>query len=430
MWRGRACVIFVSSLLGGALSTSCRDVLEIDSHFKRVAINAAEGGVIEVFADESPRWAGTRLVIPADALASDCEITLDLLAESIALAPDVAAGPAVMWGPAGTEFHGGAALTLPLAIPDGRERAAVFVEVLEDDGRRRQYFQPKVQIDAPAAFTTLSVTTFSAFQNGARGCPSSLQPSERMEPMCPPGTHCVDGICELVDAAEPEVCDDALDNDADGTIDCDDYDCTNFPACAVDCRGERGGPAYRDQCGVCDADATNDDLTCSLVCGDGFIRGREQCDRQVDNNDGTYGSCNPDCTFAPYCGDGIVDAVEACDDGGRGGCTLDCSATAAICAVPSDCAKVGANIALWTGYETKQPTLAWTGSDFGAVWLARIGSMPAGVDWRLYFARLATDGTKLTADIELDRNLKAGADPPQMRWTGTALRSFGSSEAR
>src|SRR5207248_1198608 len=42
---------------------------------------------------------------------------------------------------------------------------------------------------------------------------------------------CTAGVCVGTSHCTPEVCDDGIDNDGDGLVDCSDPDCATFPAC-------------------------------------------------------------------------------------------------------------------------------------------------------------------------------------------------------
>src|SRR5262249_51750606 len=60
------------------------------------------------------------------------------------------------------------------------------------------------------------------------------------------------------------------------------------------------------------------------VCGDGRIRGAEECD---DGNTTDGDGCDSNCTLTA-CGDGVVTGAEACDDGNPypgDGCESDCT---------------------------------------------------------------------------------------------------------
>lgn len=92
--------------------------------------------------------------------------------------------------------------------------------------------------------------------------------------------------------AEPEICDDTLDNDGDGAGDCADSDCADTDICAVcgdgnltgseTCEGgvadlscvDLGYSAGDLSCADCQLDAS----ACYGSCGDGVVQGAEQCD--------------------------------------------------------------------------------------------------------------------------------------------------------
>lgn len=112
-----------------------------------------------------------------------------------------------------------------------------------------------------------------------------------------------------VESIGPEICDNSIDDDLDGAIDCLDPDCSNAPAC-------------------------------SGQCGDGVVDAGEGCDDgNRDNTDGcpddpaAGGTCQP-----ASCGDShLYDGIEECDTADLGGATcqslgfaggtLSCSAT-------------------------------------------------------------------------------------------------------
>jgi hypothetical protein len=101
-------------------------------------------------------------------------------------------------------------------------------------------------------------------------------------------------------------CDDSVDNDGDGRVDCDDTDCWGTPQCP------------------------------EAQCGDGVAAGSEECDGsdldgwtcQELGYDGGALSCGADCTLVttgctgdPVCGNGFIDAGEPCDGAALGGAT-------------------------------------------------------------------------------------------------------------
>lgn len=72
-----------------------------------------------------------------------------------------------------------------------------------------------------------------------------------------------------------------------------------------DCNGVPGGPAYLDDCGICDNDPSNDNITCADCYGnpnggigdadsDGVCDDVDQCPGEDDNKD-TRGTGKPDC---------------------------------------------------------------------------------------------------------------------------------------
>ena len=53
---------------------------------------------------------------------------------------------------------------------------------------------------------------------------------------------------------------------------------------------------------------------CNAICGDGLVRGKEECDAGEDNGKVESG-CSKLCTIVPYCGNGKLEYPEVCDDG-------------------------------------------------------------------------------------------------------------------
>jgi hypothetical protein len=124
-----------------------------------------------------------------------------------------------------------------------------------------------------------------------------------------------DGTCawDQLDCGgpQPEICDDGLDNDGDGAIDCADPDCATFPGCASDfCPGYAGANTCcqnSDPCGwaadgYCDCDGT-----CAWDQPDCGGPQPEICDDGLDNDgDGAVDCADPDCATFPGCGGGCV----------------------------------------------------------------------------------------------------------------------------
>ncbi len=135
-------------------------------------------------------------------------------------------------------------------------------------------------------------------------------------------THASDpvGAWAQVTAPPAEICDDTIDNDEDGMVDCDDQDCNLDPACEVVAVPE-----------VCD-DGMDNDLDGFIDCSDPDCATDPACEQlpETETNctdgldedgDGAIDCADDDCAAAPscqepdpVCGNGIIEADEECDD--------------------------------------------------------------------------------------------------------------------
>ena len=63
--------------------------------------------------------------------------------------------------------------------------------------------------------------------------------------------------------------------------------------------------------------------SCDAICGDGLVRGDEECDIKdhIDDDTAKKAGCVK-CKITPYCGNGKIETGEQCDGGA--GCTADC----------------------------------------------------------------------------------------------------------
>lgn len=112
-----------------------------------------------------------------------------------------------------------------------------------------------------------------------------------------------------------EDCDDGLDNDRNGLIDCADPICLDEELRCAACGDGEVSSVFGEDCDdgnlqngdACDAD-------CSFPCGDGSRNDEDEvCD---DGNQASGDGCEPDCTLTfPGCGNGVLDSGEPCDDG-------------------------------------------------------------------------------------------------------------------
>ncbi len=107
----------------------------------------------------------------------------------------------------------------------------------------------------------------------------------------------------------PEICDNGIDDDRDGYVDCDDQDCWNHPHCT-------GNPAEE----ICD-NGMDDDGDGLVDCDDPDCEEHpycttnpvEICDNGMDDDgDGLVDCDDPDCEEHPYC---TTNPVEICDNG-------------------------------------------------------------------------------------------------------------------
>lgn len=147
-----------------------------------------------------------------------------------------------------------------------------------------------------------------------------IKPSDAAVDVRPLDDGSFDGDADST--VEDEICNDGIDNDQDGDIDCDDSDCLGDPSCGeicgdgldndgdgdTDCEdSECFGPACPEVCGDGldndgdgATDCDDDDCygsTCPEVCGDG------------EDNDGDGSTdCNDDDCYGPAC-------AEVCGDG-------------------------------------------------------------------------------------------------------------------
>lgn len=151
--------------------------------------------------------------------------------------------------------------------------------------------------------------------------------------ICGPGMLSCDdeeAFCDPIQDPVAEVCDDWMDNDCDGDVDCDDDDCAEDPACFSDsCEGFCGETPNEGDCwcdaacffvgdcceGVCDACA--DQLTengSEGTCGDEVD---SDCDGVVDCED-------EDCTGDLLCIEpNSCDGVDICGGQSTGECWCD-----------------------------------------------------------------------------------------------------------
>lgn len=146
---------------------------------------------------------------------------------------------------------------------------------------------------------------------------------------------CADPDCWTLLSQCPEICDDGVDNNRDGFVDCRDWTCAESEACQEDC-----------------ADGVDNDMDGDVDCADSdclwVSSCAEICDDGVDNNGNGLTDCEEErCQLPAYCegdyssagdmgmctdgidndGNGLIDCEEAaCVD--VVGCIEDCTSSA------------------------------------------------------------------------------------------------------
>jgi hypothetical protein len=168
---------------------------------------------------------------------------------------------------------------------------------------------------------------------------------------CATGSFCGDAACDssedqcscAADCGSPSAnevpnstCQDGVDNDCGGGVDCADSDCSADPACST-----------TPSCGDGTCNGSEDQCSCAVDCGTPPASEvpNSTCQDGVDNDCGGGIDCadadctsDPACTTTPFCGDGTCDSNED-----QCSCAVDCGAPpaseAGLCTdgVDNDC---------------------------------------------------------------------------------------------
>ena len=127
----------------------------------------------------------------------------------------------------------------------------------------------------------------------------------------------------VCDGGTYEECDDLVDNDADGQIDCADADCTLHSACGATPELFCSDGADNDGDGLIDCDDPD--------CEDYYLCGETLCQDGIDNDsDGLVDCCDPNCESQTHCWESLncadltdndCDSLVDCDDPD---CNWDC----------------------------------------------------------------------------------------------------------
>ena len=207
------------------------------------------------------------------------------------------------------------------------------------------------------------------------------------------GTLRCDASCafDTSTCTSAERCDNGLDDDRDGLVDCEDPDCGGVARCPTCGDGVREGLESCDgaDLGGFDCAAFGYDagvLTCTAGCriDTSTCHRAERCDNgEDDDRDGFVDCEDSECAGrapCPYCGDGVIDAGEECDGSmveatcadfglpwGRVVCTNSCELDLSTC--------VGTEVCEWPGDEDKDGLADCDDPDCGHLaWCMRCGN--------------------------------------------------------
>jgi hypothetical protein len=176
-------------VLGAALALAACGSTELGSRFvKSQPVTANQAAVVTVSASDSPSLAGTKLEIPAGALAADTTLTLETAPSLVATADN--AGPVAVWGPSGLTFSTPARLTMPYLLPAGKTTGQLGILVQEANGSTHRIPASSLTIDTAAGLVSFSISGFTSFQPSTSSACSA-------DADCATGEACVAGACQV-----------------------------------------------------------------------------------------------------------------------------------------------------------------------------------------------------------------------------------------
>jgi cysteine-rich repeat protein len=117
-----------------------------------------------------------------------------------------------------------------------------------------------------------------------------------------------------------EICNDGIDNNLNGDIDCADSACTSDSSCQITC-----GNGVQNPLEECDDSNLFNNDGCSAIC---TIEQNWSCVGFPSICTATNTSNNSNSTPTDYCGDGLINATETCDDNNTAsgdGCSATCT---------------------------------------------------------------------------------------------------------
>jgi len=319
--RARVFGVGVTGL--AAVLIACSGGTSVGSKYVKTVSVGAAGATISVATSDDPTIAGTKIVIPANALSTTTTITIGIDASNINPTGTTTAGPVVDFEPSGTKFAVPVTITLPVTLPAGVSSSRLFVEALEAGGETSRLAASYV-----AGFATFHANGFTDFGgciapagsdaslnciadsdcaagqvcnsgicvggvSGDGGTDATFGCSDNTE--CPAGEQCVDGFCGFtVDASVidggPAAC--ATDADCPSGEQCFSGECfaESFDAGAdASFNPDAADAAF---CGS-DSDCPGGDTCCSGVCAD------------LQNDNDSCGGCDMACSSGTTCAAGV-----------------------------------------------------------------------------------------------------------------------------
>ena len=252
------------------------------------------------------------------------------------------------------------------------------------------------------------------------------------------GTLACGALCRFDDAdcARLEDCENGLDDDGNGAVDCEDDACRGAPPCPYCGDGILNQPEEACDGGAVEASCADfgyplGNVSCSTACtldlsGCGFP---EDCQAPGDEDENGLSDCDdPACAGifeCPLCGDGILQQGESCDVGTLAGCTdfgFDAgSTTCSSCSVDtSGCRNVVCGDGFVDADERCDPAHPVEGADCtgSCVVVGDVCSAPQPLAWHAASATWRWDGTTNRYHPDYD------AHCPQMTATPDAIASF------
>lgn len=243
-------------------------------YVKNEKVSKDTGGTIVVSSGDSQALAGTKISIPAGALAADTSITITLSKDAIAPAGIKSAGPVADFGPDGLKFATPATVTLPYAA--GTAAKDLVIVGIESNGARLRIGRKDLTVDEGARTVTFKIAGFTRYGAGSQGNQCAADSD------CAAGEVCQNGVCVPAQGCQTNA------DCARGQV-CDPTTATCVNACTGSCTNKScGDDGCGGSCGTCAAgelcNSVNQCVHCAPNCGAGRTCGDDGCG-------GTCGTC-------------------------------------------------------------------------------------------------------------------------------------------